>query len=210
MYTTTMFRTQLPTYAAELIVACGYDAVAELQALVKLPPLPASLQQSQAQLQQPGGAERERGSGPLAALSHAQAVAAARLQAVLGGQAALDWAALPAASRRFWLRTAKHLLRVAGTAVCAAAGAGVAGALAPRESTGTWAFRGLIVSDLVFANVFLLLLDGPLAGALEDEGAAAAKAAAAAQQQQAQQQAHALGMRHAGTDIVHLFNDLTG
>lgn len=188
MYTTTMFRTQLPTYAAEFIVACAYDAIQDLQQLIRLPPKPLQQQQQQ---QQP--------SGLLESLQSLQQQSAQRLQQLLSGQVAVDWVQLPPASRALGIKAAKHLVRCSGTAVIAALGAGVAGIVAPREAAGVWAFRGLLVTDLIVANVLTFLLDGPLSGAFGDAAAEAAK-------QQLQQQHHL--PPHAADDMLRLFQDL--
>lgn len=192
MYTTTMFRTQLPTYAAEFIVACVYDAISDLRHLIRAP---------QKQQQQPG-AGSGGAAGVLASLQAVQQAAAQRVQQLLAGQVTADWVQLPPVSRALGIKAAKHLVRCSGTAVVAAVGAGVAGAVAPRDCAGVWAFRGMLVTDLLVANILGFLLDGPLAGAFGD---AAAEAAA---KQQAQQQQHALP-HHAADDMVRLFQDLT-
>jgi hypothetical protein len=114
------------------------------------------------------------GGGVLAALQRQRERVGACLQPLLNGRARVEWGQLRAASRRLGSKAARHALRLGGTAVCAALGAAVAGAVAPQGSAGTWAFRGLIVTDLIVANGFLLLLDGPLGDALapasEDKG----------------------------------------
>jgi hypothetical protein len=184
-YTTTMFRTQLPTYAAEFLVACVYDAIIDLRQLVKGPQ-----KQVQPQQQQPG---------VLASLQSLQQQTAQRVQQLVGGQLSIDWVQLPPVSKALGLKAAKHLVRCSGTAVIAAVGAGVAGSVAPRESAGVWAFRGMLVTDLIVANILAFLLDGPLAGAFGD-----AAAEAATQQQQQQQHLPA----HPADDMLRLFQDL--
>jgi len=179
-----MFRTQLPTYAAEFIVACVYDAIADLGQLIRAP---------QKQLQQP------QHQGMLASLQSLQQQSVQRVQQLLGGQVSIDWVQLPPASKALGIKAAKHLVRCSGTAVLAAVGAGVAGAVAPRESAGAWAFRGLLVTDLLVANVLGFLLDGPLAGAFGD-------AAAAEAHKQQQQQQHL--PPHPADDMMRLFQDL--
>ena len=62
--------------------------------------------------------------------------------------------------RRGGICVARNELRVSGTALAAAVGAAAAGALAPRDRAGVWAVRGHIVTDLLVANLLLLLLDG--------------------------------------------------
>lgn len=183
-YTTTMFRTQLPTYAAEFLVACVYDAITDLRQLVKGPQ-----KQVQPQQQQPG---------VLASLQSLQQQTAQRVQQLVGGQLSIDWVQLPPVSKALGLKAAKHLVRCSGTAVVAAVGAGVAGSVAPRESAGVWAFRGMLVTDLIVANILAFLLDGPLAGAFGDA------AAEAATQQQQQQHLPA----HPADDMLRLFQDL--
>jgi hypothetical protein len=197
MYTTTMFRTQLPTYAAEFIVACAYDAISDLRHLIRAP-------QKQQQQPQLGGAGSSAAARVLASLQGAQLAAAQRVQQLLSGQVTIDWVQLPPVSRSLGIKAAKHLVRCSGTAVVAAVGAGVAGAVAPRDCAGVWAFRGMLVTDLLVANILGFLLDGPLAGAFGD----AAAEAAAKQQAQAQQQQHALPA-HPADDMVRLFADLT-
>lgn len=187
MYTTTMFRTQLPTYAAEFLVACVYDAIADLGQLIRVP---------QKQLQQQS---QHNNGGLVGSLQSLQQQAAQRVQQLVGGQVTVDWVRLPPVSKALGIKAAKHLVRCSGTAVIAALGAGVAGTLAPRESAGVWAFRGLLVTDLIVANVFMFLLDGPLAGAFGD--------AAAAEAHKQQQQQHHLPP-HATDDMMRLFQDL--
>lgn len=201
MYTTTMFRTQLPTYAAEFIVACVYDAISDLRHLIRAP--------QKQQQQQPGGAGGSGGSaaaGVLASLQAVQQGAAQRVQQLLAGQVTVDWVQLPQVSRAMGIKAAKHLVRCSGTAVVAAVGAGVAGAVAPRDCAGVWAFRGMLVTDLLVANILGFLLDGPLAGAFGD---AAAEAAAKQQAQQHQHQHQHVLPHHAADDMVRLFQDLT-
>jgi hypothetical protein len=185
MYTTTMFRTQLPTYTAEFIVACVYDAIADLKQLIKAP-------QKHTQQQQP--------TGLLASLQAAQQQYVQRMQQLIAGQVSINWVQLPPVSKALGIKAAKHLVRCSGTAVIAAVGAGVAGSVAPRESAGVWAFRGLLVTDLIVANILGFLLDGPLAGAFGDAAAEAAK-------HQQQQQQHHLPP-HAADDMMRLFQDL--
>lgn len=86
-----------------------------------------------------------------------------QLQHLLAGKVRIAPAELRLSSRRWVLKAGKNLLRVSGTAVCAAAGAAVAASLAPRDRAGVWAVRGHLVSDLIFANVLLLMLDGGFA-----------------------------------------------
>jgi hypothetical protein len=187
LYTTTMFRTQLPTYTAEFIVACVYDAIADLKQLIKAP------QRQTQQQQQP--------TGLLASVQAAQQQYVQRMQQLIAGQVRIDWVQLPPVSKALGIKAAKHLVRCSGTAVIAAVGAGVAGAVAPRESAGVWAFRGLLVTDLIVANILGFLLDGPLSGAFGDAAAEAAK------QQQQQQQQHHLPP-HPADDMMRLFQDL--
>jgi hypothetical protein len=185
MYTTTIFRTQLPTYAAEFIVSCAFDAITELGQLVRAP---------KQQLQQ-----QAQPVGVLGSLQALQQQAAQRLQQLVSGQVSIDWVQLPPASRALGIKAAKHLVRCSGTAVIAALGAGVAGSVAPRESAGVWAVRGSIVTDVIVASILMFLLDGPLAGAFGDAAAEAA--------QRQQQEQHRLPP-HAADDMVRLFQDL--
>jgi hypothetical protein len=185
MYTTTIFRTQLPTYAAEFIVSCAVDAITELGQLIRAP---------QKQLQQQG-----KPAGVLGSLQALQQQSVQRVQQLVSGQVSIDWVQLPPVSRALGIKAAKHLVRCSGTAVIAALGAGVAGSMAPRESAGVWAVRGSLVTDVIVASILMFLLDGPLAGAFGD-------AAAEAAQRQHQEQ-HRLPP-HAADDMVHLFQDL--
>uniref|UniRef100_A0A383VZ44 Uncharacterized protein n=1 Tax=Tetradesmus obliquus TaxID=3088 RepID=A0A383VZ44_TETOB len=166
LYVNTMFRTQLPMYAAELIVACVYDAVDELRRLLAGLPLPRQ-QQQHAAAAASLAAERLVGAecllqpegGQLRGLGLLQL----QLQELISGRVQIAPAELSIASKRWLLRAAKNVLRVSSTAVCAAVGSGVAGAVAPRERAGVWAVRGHILSDLVFANLLMLALDGGFA-----------------------------------------------
>ncbi|KAF8070897.1 5-methyltetrahydropteroyltriglutamate--homocysteine methyltransferase [Scenedesmus sp. PABB004] len=169
-YTRTMLRTSLPMYGAELLVACAYDALDEARRLLHaLQPRPGH---AGAGAPPPaGGGAGERLVGAECLAHHPEQAARggelAQLRAALGALAAGAAAPPPGeaarAARRWALRAGKNAVRVAGTALCAAAGAGAAGALAPRDRAGVWAVRGHIVCDLVFANLLLLLLDGGLA-----------------------------------------------
>lgn len=153
-------------YAAEFIIACVYDAVDELRRLLASLPLPRQQQQHSSGLQ---GLPAERlvgaeclmqpDGGQLRGLSLLQM----QLQELLSGRVKVGAGDLSVMSKRWALRAAKNLLRVSGTAVCAAVGSGVASAVAPRERAGVWAVRGHIVSDLVFANLLMLVLDGGFA-----------------------------------------------
>lgn len=154
-----MLQTQLPMYAAELIVACVYDAVDECRRLLK------GLQQQI--LQQQGryvqgerlvGAECLSGSDQEHQGSFWQLQDT--MQQLLAGKVRVAPAELQLSSKRWVLRAAKNLVRVTGTALCAAVGAGIAGAVAPRDRAGVWAWRGHIVTDLIFANVLMVVLDG--------------------------------------------------
>jgi hypothetical protein len=159
VYVNTMFRTQLPMYAAEFIVGCVYDAVDELRRLLNGLPVPHHRQQrSGTAPEQLIGAEclLQAEGGQLRGLALLQV----QLQELLSGRAKFAPAEMSSSSKRWALRAAKNLLRVSGTAVCAAVGAGVAAAAAPRERSGVWAVRGHLVSDLVFANMLMLVLDG--------------------------------------------------
>jgi hypothetical protein len=167
LYVNTMFRTQLPMYVAEFIVACVYDAVDELRRLLNGLPVSRHAQQhaNAAGLTPPErliGAEclmQPEGVTQLRGLALLQV----QLQELISGRVKFAPAELSASSKRWALRAAKNLLRVSGTAVCAAVGSGVVSAAAPRERAGVWAVRGHIVSDLVFANLLMLVLDGGFA-----------------------------------------------
>jgi hypothetical protein len=171
LYINTMFRTQLPMYAAELIVACVYDAVDELRRLLANVPLPRQQQQHGGLTTAAGGglttAEQLVGAECLMQPDGGQlqglALLQLQLQELVSGRVKVAPADVSSSTKRWLLRAAKNLLRVSGTAVCAAVGSGVASAVAPRERAGVWAVRGHIVSDLVFANVLMLVLDGGFA-----------------------------------------------
>jgi hypothetical protein len=147
-YISTMFRTQLPMYAAELVVACCYDAWEELRRLLYPP-------RKQLLMQQPDHLEH---------LQFNVQYVKSQLQQVLvkPDVSHVNSKLLQDSSRRWMIKAGKNVVRVTGTAVCAAVGAGAAAAMAPRDRAGVWAVRGHIVADLVFANVLLLVLDGGL------------------------------------------------
>lgn len=160
-YVKTMLQTQVPLYAAEFIVACIYDAVDECRRILKVA-------RQQILLQQGRFSEGERLVGAECLVSEHEQQGNLQqlqdtLQQLLAGQVHVPPAELQLSSRRWVLRAGKNLIRVTGTALCAAVGAGIAGAVAPRDRAGGWAWRGHIVSDLIFANVLTMVLDGGVA-----------------------------------------------
>eukprot|EP00775_Hariotina_reticulata_P013212 gene13212-13343_t len=151
-YISTMFRTQLPMYAAELIVACCYDAWEELRHLLYPP-------RKQLLMQQP--ADHLEHLPP--AQFNVQYVKSQLQQVLVKPEVShVNGKMLQDSSRRWLIKAGKNVVRVTGTAVCAAVGAGAAAAMAPRDRAGVWAVRGHIVTDLICANVLLLVLDGGL------------------------------------------------
>lgn len=157
-----MLQTQVPMYAAEFVVACVYDAVDECRRILK-----GLRQQILQQQSSYAASERLVGAECLVGTEQDQQGSLQQLQEtlqqLLAGQVRIAPAELQLSSRRWLLKAGKNLVRVTGTALCAAVGAGVAASLAPRERAGVWAWRGHIVSDLIFANVLMVVLDGGVA-----------------------------------------------
>ncbi len=145
-------------YAAELLVACWYDAMEEAW---------RALAAASARLECGKTTSDEclavGASSDSSGLAHAAALVGsvrARACATLAAATGVTGGDVRTAARRWGICVARNALRVSGTALAAAVGAAAAGALAPRDRAGVWAVRGHIVTDLLVANLLLLLLDG--------------------------------------------------